>query len=268
MPIATVPLGGAVHDASNEATTRWCYSTAFSRNLGLISRQQQANLRRTRVAVTGLGSVGGCQAGVRIVLKWLPSAKVVPTPGRSKERVGGRVRTRRVDCRPTFARCSSAFLTPGRHHRQHYLWQSLLPQASQSTLSLRSSLANRSQTRPTGADSIQLIVIGAPSETSMRLTLIGASGALIGGLSPHESFEARVVHQFLEPVGRGLICLMPLPLAKVVHELSGDDSPVGYPVAHVSQFACDLAHSFVERWLRGRKYALRARNATTRLWQA
>jgi molybdopterin/thiamine biosynthesis adenylyltransferase len=41
------------------ATAGWSYEEAFSRNLGLISREEQTRLRTTRVAVAGLGGVGG-----------------------------------------------------------------------------------------------------------------------------------------------------------------------------------------------------------------
>lgn len=37
----------------------WSYSEAFSRNLGLISPSEQEKLRQSRVAVLGLGGVGG-----------------------------------------------------------------------------------------------------------------------------------------------------------------------------------------------------------------
>jgi len=37
----------------------WSYEEAFCRNLGLISRQEQAQLRTSRIAVAGLGGVGG-----------------------------------------------------------------------------------------------------------------------------------------------------------------------------------------------------------------
>ena len=37
----------------------WSYQEAFSRNLGLISAAEQERLHRTRVAVAGLGGVGG-----------------------------------------------------------------------------------------------------------------------------------------------------------------------------------------------------------------
>jgi molybdopterin/thiamine biosynthesis adenylyltransferase len=37
----------------------WTYDDAFSRNLGLITRAEQARLRERRVAIAGLGGVGG-----------------------------------------------------------------------------------------------------------------------------------------------------------------------------------------------------------------
>lgn len=59
MPVATFGLDSVVHDGLNEVGDGWSYSTAFSRNLGLISREQQDVLRQTRVAIAGLGGVGG-----------------------------------------------------------------------------------------------------------------------------------------------------------------------------------------------------------------
>ncbi|RMG28714.1 MAG: ThiF family adenylyltransferase [Gammaproteobacteria bacterium] len=40
-------------------TTHWSYEAAFSRNRGLITPEEQTRLRRARVAVLGLGGVGG-----------------------------------------------------------------------------------------------------------------------------------------------------------------------------------------------------------------
>lgn len=37
----------------------WAYSEAFSRNIGLISMAEQEHLRRARVAIPGMGGVGG-----------------------------------------------------------------------------------------------------------------------------------------------------------------------------------------------------------------
>ena len=38
------------------------YATAFSRNLGLVSKEEQQKLRETRVAIAGVGGVGGAYA--------------------------------------------------------------------------------------------------------------------------------------------------------------------------------------------------------------
>ncbi len=38
------------------------YTTAFSRNIGLVSHQEQQKLRETRVAIAGIGGVGGAYA--------------------------------------------------------------------------------------------------------------------------------------------------------------------------------------------------------------
>ena len=51
-PIDEQPL---LHRAGSE----WSYRDAFSRNLGLVSPAEQELLRRSRVAVVGLGGVGG-----------------------------------------------------------------------------------------------------------------------------------------------------------------------------------------------------------------
>ena len=52
-----MPAGDAP-SASVEASD-WTYQDAFSRNLGLISAAEQERLRTSRVAVAGLGGVGG-----------------------------------------------------------------------------------------------------------------------------------------------------------------------------------------------------------------
>lgn len=41
------------------AATGWSYDEAFSRNLGLISREEQQILRHSRIAIAGMGGVGG-----------------------------------------------------------------------------------------------------------------------------------------------------------------------------------------------------------------
>ncbi|GAB7141633.1 ThiF family adenylyltransferase [Mycobacterium riyadhense] len=42
-----------------QASAEWSYEEAFSRNLGLISPSEQQRLRHSRVAIAGLGGVGG-----------------------------------------------------------------------------------------------------------------------------------------------------------------------------------------------------------------
>jgi molybdopterin/thiamine biosynthesis adenylyltransferase len=42
-----------------DADTAFDYAEAFSRNIGLVSREEQERLRRARVAVAGMGGVGG-----------------------------------------------------------------------------------------------------------------------------------------------------------------------------------------------------------------
>jgi hypothetical protein len=41
------------------AVAEWSYEEAFCRNLGLISRREQEKLRNSRVAIAGMGGVGG-----------------------------------------------------------------------------------------------------------------------------------------------------------------------------------------------------------------
>jgi molybdopterin/thiamine biosynthesis adenylyltransferase len=45
--------------ATLPAVETWSYSEAFSRNLGLVTPSEQERLRQSRVAVAGLGGVGG-----------------------------------------------------------------------------------------------------------------------------------------------------------------------------------------------------------------
>lgn len=40
----------------------WTYETAFSRNLGIVTLDEQETLRRSRVAIAGMGGVGGIDA--------------------------------------------------------------------------------------------------------------------------------------------------------------------------------------------------------------
>jgi molybdopterin/thiamine biosynthesis adenylyltransferase len=42
-----------------DARTRWTYAEAFKRNRGLITEEEQQKLRNSRVAIAGMGGVGG-----------------------------------------------------------------------------------------------------------------------------------------------------------------------------------------------------------------
>ena len=46
-------------ESSPGSRTAWSYDRAFGRNLGLISAEDQAKIRRFRVAIGGMGGVGG-----------------------------------------------------------------------------------------------------------------------------------------------------------------------------------------------------------------
>lgn len=62
MPNDTAFLASAPQLEAEHVSTRgpaWSYDEAFSRNLGLISHAEQERLRSSRVAVVGLGGVGG-----------------------------------------------------------------------------------------------------------------------------------------------------------------------------------------------------------------
>lgn len=47
------------HQSKHSDASAWTYGEAFSRNLGLVSPKEQEQLRASRVAVAGLGGVGG-----------------------------------------------------------------------------------------------------------------------------------------------------------------------------------------------------------------
>lgn len=47
---------------SAESSASFDYSTAFSRNIGWVTVEEQARLKRSRVAIAGLGGVGGAHA--------------------------------------------------------------------------------------------------------------------------------------------------------------------------------------------------------------
>lgn len=52
-------LLAAFAPTSSPAADPWSYETAFCRNQGLINSEEQAKLRASRVAIAGLGGVGG-----------------------------------------------------------------------------------------------------------------------------------------------------------------------------------------------------------------
>ena len=59
MPTVFAVADRTIDGVDKESRGGWSYESAFSRNLGLISREQQAKLRSTRIAIAGLGGVGG-----------------------------------------------------------------------------------------------------------------------------------------------------------------------------------------------------------------
>jgi molybdopterin/thiamine biosynthesis adenylyltransferase len=54
--------GSTTVEQSIASPTSWCYEEAFVRNVGLISPEEQQRLRTTRVAIVGMGGVGGVHA--------------------------------------------------------------------------------------------------------------------------------------------------------------------------------------------------------------
>ena len=64
LPSANSPIASAasyvpVVPTTNQPQTNWTYEEAFSRNIGLISEEDQQRLRNCRVAIPGMGGVGG-----------------------------------------------------------------------------------------------------------------------------------------------------------------------------------------------------------------
>ena len=56
----TIMAGGAPSTQPDDRSKRpWSYEEAFSRNRGLISPEEQERLRNSRVAIAGMGGVGG-----------------------------------------------------------------------------------------------------------------------------------------------------------------------------------------------------------------
>jgi molybdopterin/thiamine biosynthesis adenylyltransferase len=57
LPEATTPLTSSAVVAAGDSG--WCYDEAFSRQRGLIDSIEQQRLRKSRVAIVGMGGVGG-----------------------------------------------------------------------------------------------------------------------------------------------------------------------------------------------------------------
>src|SRR3954454_15572117 len=55
----TEPEAGVEARAPRASTGRFSYDEAFSRHRGLIDPREQEKLRRSRVAIVGMGGVGG-----------------------------------------------------------------------------------------------------------------------------------------------------------------------------------------------------------------
>jgi len=56
---AVAGTGAVTHSSAAATDSSWSYEVAFARNLGLITRAEQERLRRSRVAIVGMGGVGG-----------------------------------------------------------------------------------------------------------------------------------------------------------------------------------------------------------------
>ena len=58
--VAEKPLIESAHSPKPRSlSASWAYEEAFCRNLGLISREEQQKLRHSRIAIAGMGGVGG-----------------------------------------------------------------------------------------------------------------------------------------------------------------------------------------------------------------
>lgn len=58
VPIVTVPQSARNKESGTE-NSKWSYEEAFQRNRGLITEEEQQKLRNSRVAIAGMGGVGG-----------------------------------------------------------------------------------------------------------------------------------------------------------------------------------------------------------------
>ena len=73
--MSSKPLVPTVAPGPELGSARWSYDEAFSRHRGLFSPQDQERLRNSRVAVAGLGGVGG------VHLVTLSRSPLKPLPG-------------------------------------------------------------------------------------------------------------------------------------------------------------------------------------------
>jgi molybdopterin/thiamine biosynthesis adenylyltransferase len=58
-PVPIVPQSNTAKAASDAKRAKWTYAEAFKRNRGLITEEEQEKLRNSRVAIAGMGGVGG-----------------------------------------------------------------------------------------------------------------------------------------------------------------------------------------------------------------
>lgn len=59
VPIVIDSIAEAAREVVDEKRAKWSYDEAFKRNRGLISEEEQQKLRNSRVAIAGMGGVGG-----------------------------------------------------------------------------------------------------------------------------------------------------------------------------------------------------------------
>ncbi len=58
----TVLAASQVQESSTDGCAGFSYDAAFSRNIGWVTREEQQKLRAKRVAIAGMGGVGGIHA--------------------------------------------------------------------------------------------------------------------------------------------------------------------------------------------------------------
>ena len=68
MPTSVLPDDDTPQPPTRSRGRTWTYEAAFCRNLGLIDEADQQRLRKSRVAIAGMGGVGGVHL---ITLLWV-----------------------------------------------------------------------------------------------------------------------------------------------------------------------------------------------------